>query len=171
MFPSRPSVINFYAVRYAERNMIHGVAVVRPGVPVDVPEDGTVLGVVAETIYSGKARIYPVTGPASYDLGDDQQFFSSSNISIPRFVVDEEGNQHPTTPQIDDLVQVLSHHDPLTIGRWFKVMDVEDGSYMPSVRRMQVSGVQRSSRWSLVPGPHPSAPVEDVPDTLPADWI
>ncbi len=124
---------------YAEANMTGRVRVTRPTAPVFDRETGE-LGMAPDTVvWDGIARIYGVQGPATYSLGDEPQYFSSTFVSIPLAAQD---------PRIDDVVEVLEHLDDVLVGRFFRVQDVEAGGHMPVVHRLQVVGIQASRQWS-----------------------
>ena len=124
---------------YAEANMIATVRIERPVEPVFDRTTGQ-LGMPADsTVYEGKARVYGVSGPATYALGDEPQYFSSTFVSIPL---------GSTLPRVDDVVEVTDHPDPAIVGRFFRVQDVEAGGQMPVAHRLQVVGIQPSKQWS-----------------------
>lgn len=127
------------AQAYAEANMTARVRVTRPAAPVFDQATGE-LGMAADVVlWDGPARIAAVQGPATYALGDEPQYFSSTFISIPLAADD---------PRVDDTVEVLEHLDPTLVGRFFRVQDVESGGQMPVSHRMQVTGIQPSKQWS-----------------------
>lgn len=124
------------AQAYAEGNMIAQVKVTRPAKPVfDRSTGGTAAMQPGETVHEGAGRIYNVTGPTEFSLGDEPAHFSSAYVSIP-ITADR--------PRIDDLVKILAHPDPNVVGREFRVTDVEAGGQIPVVHRMLVVGVQPS---------------------------
>jgi len=148
-----------YAQRFAESNMTAEVIVTRPGAAALDASDGS-LGVLdGVEVYSGRARVYPVAGPVTLDLGDEPQYFSSAYVSVP--LTDSTGSN--VLPQVDDLVEVVEHPDPLVVGRLFRVSDVEAGGQFAVVRRMQVVGVQRFKTWQ----PDDQAETAQVPK----EWL
>lgn len=127
------------AQAYAEGNMIATVRVTRPSTPVFNRATGGLAAMGAETlIHEGPGRVYGVQGPVQYAIGEEQQFFSSTFVSIPIGA---------TKPRVDDVVEVLAHPDPNIVGRSFRVQDVEAGGQIPVVHRMQVVGIQASREW------------------------
>lgn len=156
-----------YARRFAERNMTAWVRIVRMKQPAFDDANGVVTPVVSDSInglgevYYGPARVYTVSGPVTYSLGDEQQYYSSSYISIPVAIEDAV-----PAPQVDDVIEVVQHDDPLMAGRMFRVMDVEAGGQWIAARRMQVTGIQRARNWSV---PDKAAAVEDGSAT-PDEW-
>lgn len=157
MFPTSRPFISALAVRYATRNMGDWVLITRMATVAE-NVDGTIEGVPEATVYEGIARCYNVTGPVTYQLGEEVQYFSSSYISIP--LVATSGKV--TEPMVDDVVSVLKHSDPLVVNKQFRVMDVESGGQFGPVRRMQVTGAQPSQNWADSAS-HPSIPPEWVP--------
>lgn len=127
------------AQAYAEGNMIAVVKVTRPSMPVFDRNTGGLAAMGNDSpVYEGKGRVYNVTGPVQYALGDEPQYFSSTFVSIPITAA---------KPRIDDVVVILSHPDPNVVGRSFRVQDVEAGGQIPVVHRMQVVGIQASREW------------------------
>jgi hypothetical protein len=144
-----------YAQRYAEANMTATVAVSRMAEPSLDSITGNLAAIEAFLLYQGKARVYGVSGPMTMSLGEEPQYFSSTYVSIPLAA---------PMPQVDDVVEVLTHHDWTVVGRLFRVMDVEAGGQYPAVRRMQVTGVQNSKQWtSVAQQRHPVA-------AIPKEW-
>lgn len=158
MFPTSRPFVTALATRFALRNMGDAVLVTRMADTQEQP-DGTLVGVPDTTVYEGIARFYNVSGPVTYQLGEEPQYFSSSYVSIP--VIDPATGQ-PTEPMIDDVVTALEHPDPLMVNKLFRVMDVESGGQFGPVRRLQLTGVQPSKQWSDS-AVHPSVPPEWIP--------
>lgn len=125
------------------------VRIERPSAPSLDAGSGRVQAVVDKVVYEGKARVTTTGGPVTYQLGEEPQYFSQAQVSIPLV---SEGE--PTLPQVNDTLTVLAHHDALMIGRQFRVVDVEAAGQFQAVRRMQVVGVQRWEAWT---------PQEDIP--------
>jgi hypothetical protein len=158
MYPTSRPFVTALATRYANRNMGDLGFITRPAATQENP-DGTIVGVPSGTIYEGPMRCYNITGPVTYQLGEEAQYFSSSYISVPML--------HPMTgqivaPMIDDIITVTMHPDALVINKLFRVMDVESGGQFNPVRRMQVTGVQPSKQWAAG-AVHPSVPPEWIP--------
>ena len=144
-----------YARRYVEANMTAKVTITRMAEPY-FDADGKLQATEMYVIYEGKARVYGVSGPVTMNLGEEPQYFSSTYVSIP---IDS------TQPRVDDVIEVTSHHDWTMVGRTFRVMDVEAGGQYPSVRRMQVTGIQRSKQWGSPASPkHPTSTDFDIPE-------
>lgn len=141
-----------YARRYAEANMTATVEIVRMSEPYLDINTGNLTAMEQFTIYRGKARVYGVSGPVTMNMGEEPQYFSSTYVSIPL---------DATMPRVDDVIEVLTHHDWTVVGRTFRVMDVESGGQYPAVRRMQVTGVQNSKQW--YGGPPNEHPVTNIP--------
>ncbi len=139
---------------YAELNMVSQVTITRPGAP--EASTGHDMAATATTgVYRGKARIYSTSGAQWGDWGDDVQAAQSTYVSIPLEVAGAVAN-----PVIDDIVEVTAHLDPLLVGRFFRVVDVEQAGQIPAVRRMQVTGIEQQGTWD-----DPNAP------DIPADWL
>lgn len=111
---------------------------------------------MAEVVYEGRGRVYTVSGPVTYSLGDQNQYMSASYVSVPVTVTSRVNGAEVVEvvrPRNDDLVLVLEHDDPVMVGRWFRVMDVEAGGQWIAARRMQVVGVQWSRHWQRTVDP------------------
>lgn len=159
MIPLKSTLVQLYAQRFVESNMTAQVRVTRPGDAALDVETGELSADVGPVVYEGKGRVYSASGPATLELGDEPQYFSSGYVSVP--IVDEIGAN--VLPQVNDLVTVLEHVDPLMVGRRFRVMDVEAGGQFAVVRRMQVMGIQRDRSWQ------PDSQAEDA--VIPREWI
>ena len=133
------------ARRYAERNLVDRVKVVRQTEPA-INLDGTVDVSQAMLVYEGPGRVYAVAGPMAMGIGDEPTVYSTTYVSIPLYWSDE-----PVDVHIDDIVEVLEHADPMTDGRFFAVLDVAQGGSLPIVRRLQVRGIQPSHQWDHIP--------------------
>jgi hypothetical protein len=158
MFPTSRSFVEALATRFALRNMDDEVVITRLADTQENP-DGTLVGVPQLTVYEGKARCYNISGPVTYTLGEEPQYFSSSYISIPIMAGDPPV---PTEPMIDDVIQVVTHPDPLVVNKLFRAQDVESGGQFGPVRRMRVTGIQPSQQWTAT-AVHPSVPPEWIP--------
>lgn len=147
----------FAARAYAERNMVDEALVWRPKAPV-LEDDGTLESQVDFVLWDGKARVWSVQGPLTMGVGDEPTYYSQTFCSIP-LVVQQEPDVEPVpmSPRVDDVVQVLRHRDPLMVSRYFRVVDVEAGGFLPACRKMQLVGIQASKQWGR-------------PD-IPTDWI
>lgn len=146
------NLVRRYARRFAESNMTAVVRITRMDSPNFDDLDGILSAIAGDLVYEGQARVYGVAGPVQMALGEEPQYFSSTYVSIPLA---------STMPRVDDVVEVLWHLDESMVGRKFRVQDVEAGGQFPTVRRMQVMGVQRSKQWV----DHPS-----VPRDIPEEW-
>ena len=82
--------------------------------------------------------------PSSTNSTEEDQHFSTSYISTP--MLDAEGFW--VKSQVDDLIEVLVHSDPMMVNRVFRIMDVDAGGQWPVARRHMVSGAQRYSGWT-----------------------
>lgn len=142
---------------FAERNMVDQVTVWRPKAPV-LEDDGTLEAQIDFFLWIGVGRVWVARGPLTMGVGDEPSYYSQTFCSIP-LVVRTEPDVEPAalSPRVDDIVKVTVHRDPLMVGRYFRVVDVESGGLLPSCRRMQLVGIQASKQWG---GP-------DVPP----DWV
>lgn len=141
---------------YAERNMTATVVITRPAAPGFRFDTGLLDAESMGDVYDGKARVYTVSGPVTMGIGDEPTYYSSTFVSVPL----EElipGADIPPSPRVDDIVRVTAHLDPLMLGRFFRVVDVEAGSQFPACRRMQCVGIQDSKQWG--------------DGSIPAEWI
>jgi len=149
------AAVTRYARRYAEANMTAAVTITRMAEPSLDDLTGGLTATEQFVLYSGKARVYGVSGPMTMSLGEEPQYFSSTYVSIPLAA---------PMPHVDDMIEVTAHHDWTLVGRTFRVMDVESGGQYPAVRRMQVTGVQNSKQWvQASTARHPAA-------TIPKEW-
>jgi len=132
------------ARRYANSNMTASITLSRPqGLEVD--DEGHVVRVVpASLVYRGAARVYTASGPQASESAEESESFSTSYISTP--LVDDYGKD--VLSQVNDLIEVNEHYDPLMRGRVFRVMDVDAGGQWPVVRRHMVVGAQRFAGWT-----------------------
>lgn len=141
--PVNTALVSRYVQRYAEYNMTAGVRIMRMTDVLFGSDTGVVEAQESELVYEGPARVYTISGPSTYNLGEEPQYFSGSYVTVP-ITADP-------VPMVDDVVEVLTHLDPAVVGRRFRVMDVESGGQYPGYRRLQVTGVQSSKQWD-----HPS---------------
>lgn len=144
--PVDHTLVEQYVRTYARGNMRNTVRIDRSADPVFDQATGTLQAPDPVSIYDGPARIYSVTGPVQYSVGDEPQFYSSTNVSIP--MLDDAGVA-VTAPHVNDTVTVLAAPgNPGMIGRTFQVQDVESGGQWSAVHRMSVVGIQNSPNWS-----------------------
>lgn len=154
------------ARRYAEMNMTAQVVIWRPAEAVLNDVTGYLQSERQGGVYSGKARVYQVSGPLLLGIGDESQEFQNTYISIPITVpiTRTDINDVTTTtwyepdPRPDDLVEITSHSDPLMVGRMFRCRDTEAAGQFPVVRRMTCMGVEDASHW--IDAGAPEVPVE-----------
>lgn len=140
----------FASRAYAERNMIDRVLVWRPAEPVLIDQDGRLASQVLFYVYEGKARVWSVQGPLTMGVGDEPTYYSQTFCSIPLALPDpfsSPTSEIAESPRVDDIVQVEQHRDPLMVDRYFRVVDVEAGGFLPPCRKMQLVGIQASKQW------------------------
>lgn len=150
---------------YTKSNQTAQVRIVRTDKPILDGElaEANPVGVV----YVGRGRVYTVSGPVQYMLGEEPQYFASTYVSVPdrqenaaadgAYAIDD-----PVKIAVNDIVEVLSHHDPNTEGRKFRVTDIQGGGQFRPFIVMNVVGVQNAPNWD-----HPS----DVDLVIPPEWI
>lgn len=145
-----------------EANMTTTVLITRPPtLALDVV--GDLQATPGAVVYSGYARIGKASGPVTYTLGDEVQFYSSSSCTIPLIV-----DGVPTDPHVNDLLEVTGSDDPVMAGRRFRIVDVEAVSIIPDGRRMQLVGIQHYPGWEDDAVRHPAS--GSVPDEIPPEW-
>ena len=134
-----------YARRHASAHMYYTVQIERMGDPYFDEATGRMTPRVAEIVYTGPARIWTVSGPQVFTVGEDQMSFDQTNMSIPWNVI--------PVPHRDDIATVLTYDthsgfgDPELLGRSFRILDVQLGGQMYATRRMTVSAIQPSAAW------------------------
>lgn len=123
------------ARRYAVRNMVDQVRIVRPAA-VDDHGDVTVptTAVTGSVVYTGRARVRVVGGASPTDVADELTFLATSGVSIP--VQDD-----PPFTQVNDLVVVTNHRNNDLVGAVLRVIGVDTGGQFPVVRSHTVTVV------------------------------
>lgn len=121
------------AQAYAEGNMTYAITLTRPGKPTFDRDTGQMTPVSADTIYTGKARVYEVQGGQTYQLGDEPQVFATTFVSIP---------VSAPRPQAEDIVTITASPDPVLVNRRYRVTGVNTGGFIPDVHRMSVIGAE-----------------------------
>jgi Family of unknown function (DUF6093) len=128
------ALMDWMGAEYCEGNMIGSIKIFRKQAPVFDPVTGKLTAQTDTLIYQGKARIATVSGPLTYQLGDEPQYFSAATVSIPE--------DFTPIPQVDDVIEVVAHPAPGLVGRSYRVTDVQGGGQIHSARVMSVTGVQ-----------------------------
>lgn len=121
------------AQAYAEGNMDVGVKITRVTARVFNRDTGQMSDGAPITVYEGLGRMYTDSGGQTYNLGEEQQFYSSSYVSIP---------VSAPRPQINDDVQITSHRDPELVGRHYRITGVDAGGLMPAAHRCAITGAE-----------------------------
>jgi len=157
--------------RYTRDNQVATVRIMRMDEPeIDTYDGENLEAVAAGVVYSGRGRVYSVSGPVQYLLGDEPQYFSSAMVSVPdTHESDADDGTYligdPVLPRVDDIVEVLAHPvDVRLTNQKFRVTDVAHGGQFNAFVVMSCIGVQFSKRWS-----HPGE--DDVDLTIPPEWI
>jgi hypothetical protein len=140
------------------------VTVTRPPA-LDLDPDGVLQATAGVVVYSGPARLGSASGPVTYTVGEEVQFYSSSSCTIPMLDV----NGEPTDVSVNDQVRVDAADDPNMAGRVFRVIDVEAAGLMAVGRRLQLVGVQHYPGWVDDVVRHPSS--GEAPDVVPPEWL
>jgi hypothetical protein len=147
--PLPPVVVSPYARGYVRRHatahMYYTVQIERMAAGVFDAVSGLIATSVKEIIYTGPARIWTVTGPQVFAIGEDQMAFTQTNMSIP-------WDASPV-PHRDDIATVTGtaphtgFGDAELVGRAFRVLDVQLGGQMFATRRMSVLAIEESAAW------------------------
>jgi hypothetical protein len=148
-----------------EANMTSTVRISRQQSAADVSVNsaGSISVNSESIIYEGMARMHNASGPVTYTIGEEVQFFSSGRATIP---VDVDGD--PVDVWVNDLLLVTGSDDPVLAGRRFRVVDVEVAGMMSVSRSLQLVGIQHYSGW--VDDSVRVASVGAVPEGLPPEW-
>lgn len=144
MYKINTNLVRGYAQRYAQMSMVDTIRIDRPGDPTLNTTSGDATATVLSTVYQGIGKVTTVSGPIQYQLGEEPQYFSSGEASIP--LIDVDGN--PTTPQVNDVLIVETHPDVLMVGRAFRIMDVKASGLIEAARTLTLTGVQRWAGWT-----------------------
>lgn len=126
------------AQAYAEASMTSTVTIRRPAGLTLNDATGVLEPNPESTVYSGKARVYAVSGPQVLQLGEEPQYYSTTYVTIP---------QGAAVPKVDDLVHIDDTADANLKGRDFRVIDVAGGGMVPASTRLEVTGIQASPEW------------------------
>lgn len=122
---------------YAEGNMTVQVLITRPTPDIFDRDTGRTTKGVPATVYEGPARMYTVSGGASYNLGDEPQDFANSAVSVPLSA---------PRPRVEDDIEVTAHADATLVGRHYRVTGVDSGGLIPAVHRCTVVGSEPAPR-------------------------
>jgi len=150
-----------------ESNMLSVVKITRPPT-LSLDSDGLLEPTEGATVYQGRARLTAATGPVTYTIGEQVQFFSNAACTVPVTLVDADGNETPVDVQVNDQVHVLGADDPYMTGMRFRVVDVQVQGLLATSRRLELVGAQRSSTWTDAAVRHPASGY--VPDEVPPEW-
>ncbi len=153
-----------------EANMLSQVLITRPDAPT-IDGDGLLVSDATPlVVYEGKARLTSATGPVTYTLGEEVQFFSSAAATIPVTLLgrDTPPTQTIVDVAINDRLEVLGSDDPMMTGKRFRVVDVELQGILVSSRKLQLVGINRYGGWVDDAVRHPASGY--VPDEIPPEW-
>lgn len=130
------------AASYASGNRPYLVRLTRVGAAAFYDRDTSLLvNPVDTTLYTGPARIFPVTGPVEMEIGDERATLSSARISIDNYTGPE--------PRVDDLLEVLNNDQSQLarlVGRIFTITDVEVGGHFDIGWELTGTGIAPSRR-------------------------
>ena len=148
-----------------EANMTSTVHITRQQSAADAALDssGEISVYADSTVYDGVARMHNASGPVTYTIGEEVQFFSSGAATIP---VDVNGT--PVDVWVNDMLRVTGSDDPVLVGRRFRVVDVEVTGMMSVSRRLQLVGIQHYAGWTDATSRYPN--IGNVPEGVPPEW-
>lgn len=125
---------------YAEGNRVYVVTVERPGGPATFDRaTGAFVDPPDTVLYTGPARIFPATGGADLDIGDERTPFNAATITINLY----DG----TPPRVDDVVRVTSTPQSRAThlaDRVFEVTGVDVGGHYGTGWTLQTLGAAPS---------------------------
>lgn len=150
-----------------ESNMLSTLRITRPPT-LGLDSDGLLDATTGTVVYEGKARLTSATGPVTYTIGEQVQFYSSAAATIPVTLVEADGSETPVDVRVNDLVQVTGSDDPMMAGMRFRVVDVQVQGVLAVSRKLELVGAQRSSTWTDTAVRHPASGF--VPDEVPPEW-
>lgn len=136
MVQASKAYANPIAADYAAGNRIYVVTLERPGRVGDFNRlTGQWVDTPDATLYTGPARIYPASGGADLEIGDERTPFNAATISINLY----EG----LPPRVDDVVRVTS--TPLSrsthlADRVFEVTGIDVGGHFSIGWSLQTLG-------------------------------
>jgi len=125
---------------YAEANMVDAVLITRPsGPPVLNQSTGILAPASATTIYSGKARVHPVSPSGVVGTGEGNIAQRQVTITIPQAAPDAE---------VDDLVEITAQLDSALVGSYWRVLGASTGGAFAAFASYECSAWDKSSYWS-----------------------
>ena len=90
-------------------------------------------------VYAGKARVWTSNSGGAIVVGEAEIATISTNVSIPL---------DAPMPKKDDIVVVDTNpHDAVTVGTAYRVMSINGGGLIGSVRQMSCTAFTDSSFW------------------------
>jgi hypothetical protein len=119
------------AAAYAAGNMQALVLITRPARNTFDRSTGTLTNPSDASVYQGPAHIYEEQGGPIYSLGEEQQYFTTTYVSIPL--------DAPLVRANDD-VKIVTHPDDTLVNRHYRVTGVDNGGLLAPVRRLNVVG-------------------------------
>lgn len=140
-------LVQWYAQRYANRNMTATVAIFRTA---DPDHTGPIAQAeITDVLYEGPGRVYTVSGQQSMVGGSEEEVvYATSYVTTPLF--DPAGL--PVMSQIADMVVIRDHlYDPLVENLVFRILDIDSAGQWIAARRHLVTGAQRTVSWTWSP--------------------
>jgi hypothetical protein len=132
-----PRAVRF-VTRKAESAMTEKIVIARPSTPSFNSTTGTLTAHSNSTIYSGKARVYPMQGPQVSVLGEETIVYRQTSVSIP--------NSAPT-PKVGDLIVIKASNTKGLINQQLRVLDVALGGAISPVQNMTCQNVEPNPFW------------------------
>ena len=127
---------------YTGGNRLYQVVITRPGAASSFDRaSGVFTNPEDETVYEGRARIYPVSGSSVVTVGDEMSDLASVRISIDQ-VVEMPPRMEDLVTVVDDAAAQAGH----LAERQFTVTDVEVGGFFTYGWTLTGVGVAPSRR-------------------------
>ena len=146
--PLPPMVVSPYARQYARRHatahMYYTVIIERMAAGVFDEQTGQITVASKKTVYTGPARLWTVSGPQVFAIGEDQLAFSQTNLSIPW-----DANPVPHRDDVATVTDITGAEfgDDELLWKSFRITDVQLGGQMFATRRMSVLAIVDSAAW------------------------
>lgn len=117
------------------------VVITRPTAPAFDATTGLMTATDTNTpLYTGPARIYPVSGGGQTFLGSEDTVMRTTTFSVPQ--TGTEGLR------VGDLVTVAAtQDDQALVGRQFRVLDVSMGGILDPTRKLSTQAVEPNPFW------------------------
>lgn len=123
--------------------MSYWIKIYRTGAPEFNSTTGVYTANAVTQIYEGKARIWYAGGGSAIAIGEGDIVLTPTYVSIPF--------ESDPIPRVDDVIEVMDSADPDLVGRTFRIMSVDSGSYLLPARKMQVVMWSENRTWTSEP--------------------